>query len=236
MVCVNIIPEKEIPELLTFIEENLAQKSKKEDRLIIDKTASSFGGKLETRDEFTRDKDRILHTKAFRRLQHKAQVHSYEKGDHYRTRLTHTLEVNQISRGLASNLHLNDKLAEAIALGHDIGHTPFGHAGEKILDEIMRGKEDFDGKLLKIDYGGFKHNFNSAKILDIVEKEYLDERGLNLTWQVLEGIIKHTRIIKKGKTWNWKRFVKTPEFLEEFLYNPQNMDENNYQLFSVTLE
>ena len=159
-----------------------------------------------------------------------------KKGDHYRTRLTHTLEVNQISRGIASNLHLNERLAEAIALGHDIGHTPFGHAGEKILDDIMRGNEGFDGKLQKIDYGGFKHNFNSAKILDIVEKEYQTHRGLNLTWQVLEGIIKHTRIIKENKVWNWKRFVKDPEFLEEFLYDPKNIKKENIKNFSVTLE
>ena len=100
----------------------------------------------------------------------------------------------------------------------------------------MRGNEGFDGKLQKIDYGGFKHNFNSAKILDIVEKEYQTHRGLNLTWQVLEGIIKHTRIIKENKIWNWKRFVKDPEFLEEFLYDPKNIKKENIKNFSVTLE
>ena len=103
----------------------------------------------------------------------------------------------QIARGIAKNLGLDEELTEAIALGHDIGHTLFGHAGEEVLDKIMRGNDDLGGKLkYKIYYGGFKHNFNSLKILDVIERKYEDERGLNLTWQVLEGILKHTKLKK----------------------------------------
>lgn len=153
-----------------------------------------MGGKYIDRNEFSRDRDRILYTNAFRRLQHKAQVYSNKKGDHYRTRLTHTLEVNQIAKSISKNLGLNIDLTESIALGHDIGHTPFGHAGEEVLDNIMKGKDDLGGKLeYTIDYGGFKHNMNSIKILEILEEKN-GEKGLNLTWQTLDGILKHTSI------------------------------------------
>ena len=227
--------------------ENFSQKPLKSDRMkMLDNESSSMGGKFEKRNEFSRDRDRIIHSKAFRRLQHKAQVYSPEKGDHYRTRLTHTLEVNQIARGISKNLGVNENLTEAIALGHDIGHTPFGHAGEEILDEIMRGKDNLGGKFkYNIDFGGFKHNFNSVKILDIVEKKYSDDLGLNLTWQVLEGILKHTKIQKndeKGnviKKWNWNRFVNSPCFFEDFF--PYDFFDDNYNNekakdFSITLE
>jgi len=126
------------------------------------------------RPVFQRDRDRILHCKAFRRLKHKTQVFLTPKGDHYRTRLTHTLEVSQNARTVAKALRLNEDLAEAIALGHDLGHTPFGHAGEYILNEIC---ED-----------GFKHNEQSVRIVEKLEKS---GEGLNLTWEVRDGILNH---------------------------------------------
>lgn len=126
------------------------------------------------RPVFQRDRDRILHCKAFRRLKHKTQVFLTPKGDHYRTRLTHTLEVSQNARTVAKALRLNEDLAEAIALGHDLGHTPFGHAGEYMLNEIC---ED-----------GFKHNEQSVRIVEKLEKS---GEGLNLTWEVRDGILNH---------------------------------------------
>ncbi|HSK48382.1 MAG TPA: deoxyguanosinetriphosphate triphosphohydrolase [Coriobacteriia bacterium] len=137
------------------------------------------------RTEFQRDRDRILHCKAFRRLSHKTQVFLAPEGDHYRTRLTHTLEVAQISRSIARALRLNEDLTEAIALGHDLGHTPFGHTGESALDEALR---DLGSR-----YPGaprsYLHNVQSLRIVE--ELEY-DGKGLNLTWEVRDGILGHT--------------------------------------------
>ena len=127
------------------------------------------------RTEFVRDRDRILHSKSFRRLKHKTQVFLAPKGDHYRTRLTHTLEVTQIARTISRALRLNEDLTEAIAMGHDLGHTPFGHAGEEVLNELLPG--------------GFKHNRQSLRV---VEKLEYDGKGLNLTWEVRDGIVNHT--------------------------------------------
>ena len=128
---------------------------------------------------FQRDRDRIVHSTAFRRLMHKTQVFVAPEGDHYRTRLTHSLEVAQIARTLARALRLDEDLAEALALAHDFGHTPFGHAGEEALDEAMRP------------YGGFDHNDQSLRILTRLERRYAAFDGLNLTWETLEGIVKH---------------------------------------------
>ena len=126
------------------------------------------------RPVFQRDRDRILHSKAFRRLKNKTQVFLTPKGDHYRTRLSHTLEVSQNARTIAKALRLNEDLVEAIALGHDLGHTPFGHAGERLLNEVYEG--------------GFKHNEQSVRIVEKLEK---DGEGLNLTWEVRDGILNH---------------------------------------------
>jgi len=134
--------------------------------------------KCDIRTDYQRDRDRILHSKAFRRLKHKTQVFISPEGDHYRTRLTHTLEVSQIARTIARGLRLNEDLTEAIALGHDLGHTPFGHAGEKILNEIHPG--------------GFKHNEQSLRVVDILE----GGKGLNLTYEVRDGILRHTGDIR----------------------------------------
>lgn len=132
-----------------------------------------------TRSPFQRDRDRILHATAFRRLTYKTQVFIVHEGDHYRTRLTHTLEVAQIARTIARQLRLDEDLAEALALAHDLGHSPFGHAGERALDSAMLG------------YGGFDHNAQSLRIVTALERKYLDFDGLNLTWEMLEGLAKH---------------------------------------------
>ena len=187
-----------------------------------------------TRDEFSRDKDRILFSKAFRRLEHKAQIYSHERGDHFRTRLTHTLEVLQIAKSIARNLGLNEDLTEAITLGHDIGHTPFGHQGERILDQVMSGENDLGIKqFYKVNYGGFKHNFNSLKVLDRIEVKYDDIDGLNLTWQVLEGILKHTGIKRSLRTWDLQRNILQDSNNNEF--NHRLMDSMKYTS-SITLE
>ncbi len=132
-----------------------------------------------TRSEFQRDRDRIIHSTAFRRLQHKTQVFLHHEGQHFRTRLTHTLEVSQIARSIARALGLNEDLAEAVALAHDLGHTPFGHAGERVLDERMKA------------WGGFDHNIQALRTVTRLENRYAEHDGLNLTWETLEGILKH---------------------------------------------
>jgi dGTPase len=131
------------------------------------------------RTAFQRDRDRILHTTAFRRLEHKTQVFIVTEGDYYRTRLTHTLEVAQIGRTIARALGVNEDLVESICLSHDLGHPPFGHAGESILSQLMS------------DHGGFDHNKQSLRIVTKLEKRYPDFPGLNLTWELREGIVKH---------------------------------------------
>lgn len=130
--------------------------------------------KCSVRTDFQRDRDRILHSKAFRRLKHKTQVFISPEGDHYRTRLTHTLEVAQIARTISRSLRLNEDLTEAIALGHDLGHTPFGHTGEQVLDELMES--------------GFRHEEQSLRVVDFLEQG----KGINLTWEVRDGIKNHT--------------------------------------------
>jgi dGTPase len=132
-----------------------------------------------TRAEFQRDRDRIIHSTAFRRLAHKTQVFVPLDGDHFRTRLTHTIEVGQIARALARALGVDEDLAEAVALAHDLGHTPFGHAGEEALESCMKA------------YGGFDHNAQALRVVTLLERRYAEHDGLNLTWETLEGIVKH---------------------------------------------
>ncbi len=134
------------------------------------------------RTAFQRDRDRIIHSKAFRRLEYKTQVFAYYEGDHYRTRLTHTLEVAQIARSVAQYLGANEDLTHAVALAHDLGHTPFGHAGEHALQDIME------------DEGGFEHNCQSLRVVDVLEARYPDFPGLNLTYETRAGIIRHSTI------------------------------------------
>lgn len=135
---------------------------------------------------FERDRDRIIHCAAFRRLEYKTQVFVNHEGDYYRTRLTHSLEVAQIARGIARNLRLNSDLVEALALSHDLGHTPFGHTGEHVLSRLMK------------EYGGFEHNQQSLRIVEVLEHRYPDFDGLNLSWEVREGIIKHSSAYDKA--------------------------------------
>ena len=146
-----------------------------------------FGtGPSPTRSEFQRDRDRIIHSTAFRRLQHKTQVFLAHEGRHFRNRLTHTLEVSQIARSIARALSLDEDLAEAVALSHDLGHTPFGHAGERALHRAMGP------------YGGFDHNIQALRVVTLLENRYAEHDGLNLTWETLEGILKHNGPLVDG--------------------------------------
>ena len=159
---------------------------------------------------YQRDRDRIIHSAAFRRLEYKTQVFVNHEGDYYRTRLTHTLEVSQIARTIASRLGLNCDLVEAVALAHDLGHTPFGHSGEEALDELMS------------DFGGFNHNLQGLKIVDKLEERYPEFPGLNLSWEVREGIVKHSTFYDKmGR-------------LEEF--NPDKMPSIETQVVDIADE
>ncbi len=155
------------------------------------KSSESKGRKFlekmkDNRFEFERDRDRIIHCKSFRKLEYKTQVFIIHAGDSYRTRLTHSLEVAQIARGISRRMKLNEDLAEAIALAHDVGHTPFGHNGEYKLNELMK------------DYGGFEHNLQSYRVLNELEKRYPEFNGLNLTFETLEGLVKHSKYIKNS--------------------------------------
>jgi len=162
---------------------NIREKLEKKEELLHARAARSADSKRQrgeqkspVRTEFQRDRDRILHSKSFRRLKHKTQVFISPEGDHFRTRLTHTLEVSQIARTIARALDLNEDLTEAIALGHDLGHTPFGHTGEKVLNELLAG--------------GFRHYEQSLRVVDKLE---YDGKGLNLTNEVRDGILKHSK-------------------------------------------
>src|SRR5574340_745875 len=139
------------------------------------------------RSEFQRDRDRIIHSTAFRRLEYKTQVFVNHEGDLFRTRLTHSLEVAQIGRTIARNLHLNEDLVEAVALAHDLGHTPFGHAGQDALNACMR------------EHGGFEHNLQSLRVVDLLEERYAEFDGLNLSFEAREGILKHCSLVNAEK-------------------------------------
>jgi dGTPase len=162
------------------------------------------------RNPFMRDRDRLIHSAAFRRLEHKTQVFVQHEGDNFRSRLTHTIEVAQIARTIASRLCLDSDLAETIALAHDLGHTPFGHAGEDALNKSMKGK------------GGFDHNAQTLRIVTKLEKKYADFDGLNLTWESLEGIIKH----------NGPLLGKIPAVIEEY----QKFINVNKKSFDLNLD
>lgn len=176
----------------------------------------------DNRLEFERDRDRIIHSAAFRRLEYKTQVFVNHEGDYYRTRLTHSIEVSQLSRSIARRLKLNEDLAETLALAHDLGHTPFGHSGERILNELMK------------DFGGFEHNLQSFRVVDELEERYPDFKGLNLTWETREGILKHSSFFDKPLTQQYKNFlpgiVPTLEaqiinITDEIAYNNHDIDD-----------
>ena len=150
------------------------------------------------RSPFQRDRDRIIHSSSFRRLKHKTQVFVNTEADHYRTRLTHSMEVSQIARTLARYLGLNEDLCETLSLSHDLGHTPFGHAGEKILNDCMQ------------DYGGFDHNIQTLRTVTLIENKYYKFYGLNLTIETLDGLIKHNGPVKNLTKFN--KILKTDTF------------------------
>lgn len=172
-----------------------------------------------TRTAFQRDRDRIIHSSAFRRLEYKTQVFVNHEGDYYRTRLTHTLEVAQISRNFARTFKLNEDLAEAIALAHDLGHTPFGHSGEEAMDKLMK------------DHGGFEHNQQSYRVVTRLEHRYPDFDGLNLTYEVLEGIAKHVGEYDKPNIEDFKESgypileVQIVNFADEIAYLTHDVDD-----------
>lgn len=143
------------------------------------------------RNEFERDRDRIIHANAFKRLQYKTQVFVNHEGDHYRNRMTHSVEVSTIARSLCKAMGLSEDLAESVALAHDLGHAPFGHAGEDTLNVCMK------------DYGGFSHNAHSFKLLTCLEQKYAAYDGLNLTWEVLEGVVKHNGPVQWSESYNY---------------------------------
>src|SRR5579871_17514 len=162
--------------------------------------------KSPSRNEFRRDCDRIIHSTAFRRLKHKTQVFVSHEGDHYRTRLTHTLEVSQVARALARALGLDEDLAEALALAHDLGHPPFGHAGERALDECLAA------------FGGFDHNAQTLRVVTALERRYPTFDGLNLTWETLEGLVKHNGPLtdRTGKPLDRYRQHGVPETILDY--------------------
>ena len=157
------------------------------------------------RSPYQRDRDRIIHSSSFRRLKHKTQVFVNTEGDHYRTRLTHSMEVSQISRTLARSLNLNEDLCETLSLAHDLGHTPFGHAGEKVLNQCMK------------DYGGFDHNIQTLRIVTLLENKYYKFYGLNLTIETLDGLIKHGGPLKNLKFHN--KILKNNLFKNKIVYH-----------------
>ena len=168
---------------------------------------------------FQRDRDRIIHSTAFRRLEYKTQVFVNHEGDYYRTRLTHTMEAAQITRTIAKSLRLNGDLAEAVALAHDLGHTPFGHAGERVLNDLMKP------------HGGFEHNAQSLRIVDQLEERYPNFQGLNLTWEVREGIVKHTPPYDKPLATHFARGeapsleAQLVDHTDEIAYNSHDIDD-----------
>jgi dGTPase len=168
---------------------------------------------------FQRDRDRIIHSSAFRRLEYKTQVFVNHEGDYYRTRLTHTMEAAQVTRTLARILGLNEDLAEAVALAHDLGHTPFGHAGERTLDRLMAP------------HGGFDHNSQSLRIVDVLEERYPTFRGLNLSWEVREGIVKHSTRYDRPQVREFDPELapcleaQIVDFADEIAYNAHDIDD-----------
>ncbi len=171
------------------------------------------------RTEFQRDRERIIHSRAFRRLEYKTQVFINHEGDHYRTRLTHTIEVAQIARSIARVLRLNEDLAESVALAHDLGHTPFGHAGEAELNALLSGR------------GGFEHNRQSLRIVEELEIRYRHFNGLNLTWETREGIVKHSTTYDSPEAGDYSPELQPSleaqiiDFADEIAYNNHDLDD-----------
>src|SRR5512146_925690 len=180
------------------------------------------------RTRFQRDRDRVIHCSSFRRLEYKTQVFVNHEGDNYRTRLTHSLEGAQIGRTVARALGLNEELTECLILGHDLGHTPFGHSGERVMDELMR------------DHGGFEHNRQTLRILEVLERRYARFPGLNLTWEVREGIIKHQPDSDATAPYEYAPGeaptleAQLVDFVDEIAYNNHDVDDGlSSRMFSI---
>ena len=177
---------------------------------------------------FQRDRDRVVHSSSFRRLEYKTQVFVNHEGDNYRTRLTHSLEGAQIGRTVARAMGLNEELTECLVLGHDLGHTPFGHSGERVMNELMR------------DHGGFEHNRQTLRILEVLERRYPDFPGLNLTWEVREGIIKHRPDTDASAPAEYAPGeaptleAQLVDFVDEIAYNNHDVDDGlTSRMFAV---
>ena len=199
----SLVPAYDKKALEALEDARLAVYASRASRAVRRYPVAEEGKTYDYRTEYQRDRDRIVHSRAFRRLKHKTQVFIPFEGDHYRTRLTHTLEVTQLARTVARALGLNEDLAEACALGHDLGHTPFGHSGEKVLNRILTGADPafvLDSRLAA-QVGAFKHNYQSVRVVDVLEKRY-PHPGLNLTNDTREGILKHT---------TWRRDFPFPD-------------------------
>jgi dGTPase len=198
-----LVPAYDKKSLETLEDARLAIYASRSSRATRRYPTAGEGRSYDYRTEYQRDRDRIIHSRAFRRLKHKTQVFIPFEGDHYRTRLTHTLEVTQVARTIARALGLNEDLTEACALGHDLGHTPFGHSGEKVLNRILAGGEPSIPVEPKVaaQAGAFKHNYQSVRVVDVLEKRY-NHPGLNLTNDTREGILKHT---------TWRRDFNFPD-------------------------
>ncbi|OGW15166.1 MAG: deoxyguanosinetriphosphate triphosphohydrolase [Nitrospinae bacterium RIFCSPLOWO2_12_FULL_47_7] len=187
------------------------------------KSGESFGRQYREKEHpyrtrFQRDRDRVIHTSAFRRLEYKTQVFVYHEGDYYRTRLTHTIEVTQIARSICKSLQLNEDLTEAIALSHDLGHPPFGHNGQNVMNRLMK------------EHGGFEHNKQSLRIVKFLEKRYPEFPGLNLTWEVLEGISKHSKDLENPilslKGCHFPSLeAQVADFADGIAYNAHDLDD-----------
>jgi len=192
----------------------------------------------EGRGEFQRDCERIIHAKAYRRLVDKAQIFTASRGDHYRTRMTHTIEVAQVARAIAVGININTHLTEAIAQVHDLGHTPFGHQGERTLDAILEGCWNILPTVGKNFYGGFKHNFQTLRLANCLEEKYVEFPGLDLSYQVLEGALKHTKAVVKrcDDCPNGDACTKKCYDLQEFLPNGDVEQLYLEQSFPTTLE
>ena len=232
----SICPSKINPKVLKSYERleyglhELAQRSMYAKRVIGERPP------VENRTEFQRDWERIIHSKAFRRLEDKAQIYTASKGNHFRTRLTHTLEVTQIARGLARELKINEDLVEAIALAHDIGHTPFGHVGERALNDILKKDTCCEENGEKIYHGGFKHNFQGVRVVNYLEEKYPNFEGLDLTYQVIEGILKHTKISKHKNKQDCDACTNKCYNIEEFMCKGDIENLHMDYLFATTLE
>lgn len=190
----------------------------------------------EDRGEFQRDYERIVHSKAFRRMVDKAQIFSASKGDYYRTRMTHSQAVAQIARAIATELNLNLCLTEAIALGHDLGHTPFGHQGERTLNDILCDKIHIikNADLFEDNFGGFKHNYQSIRVASILEEEYFEIEGMDLSYQTLEGMLKHTKF--KRNDLNLDEFIVSADARAELSFNNDYCSTLEGQIVAVADE